>query len=369
MKTKQKLISIMLLVMIGLVMQSCKKETVDPDPDNKMPTKFAVDIPSSLSRDESAQKDILSDTLNGNVIYWHLSTFIYATEKSAEFVQQIIIAISTYNINHPMTFSYINQDDGRVKNVTVIENSSYEGTTWQFQLTITDALSETNADGGNALQVFWNTNPVKGIAVLKVYNADRVNWVNYPDVMYSVYYSEAGEGGYSNQMLVSLAELPLDNPLDNAYSMQSMKMFAGKNGDYIDVYGNSNHPNAKFFTTQTGFNWAFAASCNTPLNIAVAEVGIPLNTLNSSDRIVLLKDNSIKNVFTDQIYETWPAIDSIDVANYLYNTEPPGYFDSNGFMQGGVSPGSNYQPIEQRMNLLSPFNPVSISNLTIEFKP
>jgi hypothetical protein len=361
------IVSLILIMAFGS--QSCKKEEPDPPASNSVPTKFTVDIPSSLSRNEMAGKDTKADTLNGNIIYYHLSTFIYAAEKSAEFVQQIMVAISVYNINHPMSFSYMSAEDSRIKNVVVIENSQFQGTTWQFQLTITDAQSETNPDGGKALQIFWNTNPVKGIAVLKVYNADRVNWVNYPETMYSVYYSEAGEGGYSNQMIVSLAEIPLEDPLDNPYSMSTMKMFAGKDVDNVDVFGNSDHPNAKFFTTQTGFNWAFVASCNHPLNIAVAEVGLPESTLNTSDRTVLLEDNSIKNVFTDQIYETWPTIDSASVATYLYNTDPPGYFDQNGFIQGGTAPTGNYGTIQSRMNLLSPYNPFQITNLTIEFKP
>lgn len=369
MKTKQLLISIILMGMIGVFMLSCKKETIDEPDQSSVPTKFSVDIPSSLSRNATGNKDTDSDTLNGNEIYQHLCTFIYVGEKSAEFIQEIIVAISSNNINHAMTFSYFSQEDGRVKNVTVLENVSFDSNTWQLQLTITDALSESNPDGGKALQVFWNNNPIKGLAILNPYNANRTEWLDFPEVMYSVYYSEAGENGYSNQMLVSMADLPLENPLDNPYSMQSMKMFAGKSGTYVDVYGNSNHPNAKFFTTQTGFDWAFVASSNSPMNIAVAEVGLPLNTLNSSDRIVLLEDNSILNVFTDQIYETWPTIDSATVAGYLHNTQPPGYFDSNGFLQGGVSPGSNYNDLEQRMDQLSPFNPFQILNLVIEFKP
>ncbi len=369
MKTLFRLFILSLILMVTFGSQSCKKEDPDPPASNSVPTKFSVDIPSSLSRNEMGSKDMKSDTLNGNTIYYHLCTFIYAAERSAEFVQQIMVAISTYNINHPMSFSYLSSDDNRIKNVVVIENSSFQGINWQFQLTITDAQSESNPDGGKALQIFWNTDPVKGIAVLKVYNADRDTWVDFPDAMYSVYYSEAGEGGYSNQMIVSLAGLPLADPLENPYSMSTMKMFAGKDGDYVDVFGNSDHPNAKFFTTQTGFNWAFVASCNHPVNIAVAEVGLPESTLNTSDRTVILEDNSIKNVFTDQIYETWPTIDSASVANYLYNTDPPGYFNQNGFVQGGTAPNSCYTTIESRMNLLSPYNPFQITNLSIEFKP
>jgi hypothetical protein len=186
--------------------------------------------------------------------------------------------------------------------------------------------------------------------------------------MYRVDYSEAGNLNYTAHMFVYLINLPLANPLSDPYSMQTMKMFAGKTGNYIDVLGNSNHPNAKFFTTETGFNYAFVASSNESSNIAVAEVGLPSGTLNSGNRNVILKDNSIENVFTTQIYQTWPSIDSLTVSSYLYNTDAPCYFNSNGFIQGGVAPSSIYNDIESRMNLLSPYNPYDVSNLTITFK-
>lgn len=370
MKTQLKLSALFLSLTLAVIMPGCKKdEPLDEGNKKNIPTKFMVDIPSSLSRNESSKlKSITVDTLHGNHIYHHLSTFIYVGEKAAEVVQSIMIAISTHNINQAMSFSFVSNEDGRTKNAVVVTNSDYDGITWEFEMTITDALSQSNADGGKALQVFWNTNPVKGIAILKPYNIDRVEFANYPDPKYRVDYSEAGNLGYTAHMFVYLVDLPLANPLDDPYSMRTMKMFAGKSGNYIDVLGNSSHPNAKFFTTQTGFNYAFVASCNESSNIAVAEVGLPSSTLNSGDRVVLLKDNSIESVFTTQIYQTWPSIDSASVAAYLFNTEAPGYFNSNGFVQGGIAPSSSYGDIEARMNLLSPYNPYDVTSLTISFK-
>jgi len=370
MKAQIKLSVIALSLVVAFGVQSCKKD--DPIHDGvkkNIPTRFKVDIPSSLSRNESNKtKSIKSDTLHGNHIYHHVNTFIHIGEKAAEVVQNIMVAISTHNINQAMSFSYVSNDDGRTKNAVVVENSDYEGATWAFEMTISDALSQGNADGGKALQVFWNTNPVKGITILKPYNIDRTLHASYPDPMYRVDYSEAGELGYGAHMFVYLAQLPLSNPLSDPYSMESMKMFAGKSGNYIDVLGNSHHPNAKFITSQTGFNYAFVASCNESANIAVAEVSLPLSSLNSSDRFVILKDNSIKNVFTTQIYQTWPNIDSTTVAAYLYNTDAPGYFNSNGFIQGGTAPSLGYSDIEARMNMLSPYNPYSVATLTLYFK-
>ncbi len=52
----------------------------------------------------------------------------------------------------------------------------------------------------------------------------------------------------------------------------------------MDVYGNSSHPNAKFLTEKVGYNWAFAACGSDQEDIAVAEVGLPLSTLDAEGR-------------------------------------------------------------------------------------
>jgi len=60
---------------------------------------------------------------------------------------------------------------------------------------------------------------------------------------------------------------------------------------------------------------------------------------------------------------------SPDIVNaYLHNTEAPGFFSENGFVQGSTSPGQEYDELEVRLPDLSPYNPKEISNLFIEFK-
>ncbi|MCH8905282.1 MAG: hypothetical protein IIA45_15395, partial [Bacteroidetes bacterium] len=46
----------------------------------------------------------------------------------------------------------------------------------------------------------------------------------------------------------------------------------------------------------------------------------------------------------------------------------PGYFDKGGFVQGGVAPDASYSDIEARILNLTPYNPLEISVLKIEFK-
>jgi hypothetical protein len=350
---------------------SCEKnDDLRPSDGSILPEKFAVDIPSALSSDQDAGKKSASaiDTLNGNAVYSHLRTFIHIGESGAEIVGDIIRGIGIYSINRPMELSYEGDDDGRIKNLVVVESSFFDGINWEFQLTISDAESERNEDGGLALQIFWNRNPRKGIAILKPYNIDRNSDEYFADAIFRIDYSEAGDYGYDAHMIVAISGLPLAHPLENPYSMKALKMFVGKKGDVVDVYGNSDHPNAVFFTPTTGFNWAFVASGHDRLDIGVAEVGLPPSNLDEPSRDVLLGNYAIKEVFSAQIYKLWPFIDEESVNAYLYNTEAPGFFDEYGFVQGGTSPGSEYDELEMRLDVLSPYNPKEINSLDIEFK-
>lgn len=361
---------ILIIFSLTLIFQSCKKEKEEtPDEKSIIPTSFKVDIPRSISY-AGGNKSIAADTLRGNEIYENMRLFIAVGEGASDIVQLLMYAIAVYDINEPMSLSFQGDDDGRTKNLVVEENSDYDGTTWEFQLTITDADYEVNSDGGKGIQVFWNTSPVKGIAILKPSNIN-VNDNTLGSAMFRIDYSEAGEYGYSKHMFVSITDMPQD--LTNPYWMSSLKMFAGKNGDIIDVYGNSNHPNANFYSTATGFNWAFVASGNESTDIAVAEVGLPPSTIDASDRNTLLDTYSIKQVLTTEITayfisETGIAPDSASLSNYLGEADAPGYFNTNGFIQGGTAPNGNYTDLETNIQTLVPFNPSAVSNLTIQFK-
>ena len=368
MKTKNLFGFLFGIMIVGLII-SCENndEIVFPE-DSILPENFKVDIPSALSRQGTANGRIAVDTLDGNLIYVHLTNFIFTGEEAAEIVQDIIRGIVIYRINRPMALSFEGEEDGRTKNLVVLENSFFDGENWEFQLTITDAASEVNADGGKAIQIFWNRNPIKGIAVLKPYNIDRTHDAELEQAIFRIDYSEAGEHGYEAHMIVQAADLPLEEPLDNPYSMSALKMFVGKNGDIIDVYGNSDHPNAIFFSGQAGFNWAFVASGDDVQNIGAAEVGLPPSNLDEPSRTVILGDYAIKNVFTDEIYSVWPNIDPQVVEAYLYNTDAPGFFSQSGFVSGGTSPGPEYDNLVLRLPDLNPYNPKEIATLAISFK-
>ncbi len=368
MKTQISILaSIALAIMV--LFSSCEKNDLQSTDGSILPEKFSVDIPDAISMDFTSKKSASAiDTINGNEIYSHLRFFISIGENGAEIVESIIQGIGVHNINHPMSLTFQGDDDGRDKNILVVEDSYFQGTNWEFQLTITDVESESNEDGGMALQIFWNVSLRQGVAILKPYNIDRNTEAYFADAVFQIDYSEAGDKGYDAHMIVAVSGLPVANPLEDPYSMSGIKMFVGKKGDIVDVYGNSDHPNAIFFSAQTGFSWSFVAAGNDELDIAVSEVGLPPSNLDEPSRSVLLDDYSIKNVFSNQIYTLWPFIDQASVDAYLNNTEAPGYFDTHGFVQGGTSPGSEYDELEVRLPLMSPYNPKEISLLDIVFK-
>ncbi len=185
--------------------------------------------------------------------------------------------------------------------------------------------------------------------------------------MYRIDYSGAGDRGYDRYMIVSISGLPEVEPLLAPFAMDGMKMFVGKKGDRVDVFGNSSHPNAKFLSEKVGYNWAFVASGSVEQDIAVVELGLPLSSLDSDDRAVLLERNSIHNVLFNEVMTVWPNSSEALLEAWLANTEAPGYFDKGGFIQGGDAPSDRFLPLVDNIALLAPFNPMEIANLEIVF--
>ena len=363
-----KVIFAIALFFSAMIFQSCQKNELEPvtQDQNIMPERFKVDIPNSISG-ANMYKDSNADTLQGGDIYGHLRTFINIGENAADIVGDIILAIGYHHLSQPMSFTYTSDDDGRLKNVVIVENAEFEGSLWESKMTITDEGPSTMKTTDIAMQIFWNKSPIQGVALMNPYNIDRTTDPMYVETMYRIDYSEAGELGYEHHMMVTIDGLPLADPLEDQYSMSTLKMFVGQNGDVVSVFGNSEHPNATFFNGDTGFDWAFTAAGQNSTDIGVAEVGLPDDDLNSSDRYTLLVENSIKNVFTNQIYSVWPWIDSTTVQSYLYNTDAPGFFDHDGFVQGGTAPNASYFPLMNVIAGLTPYNPAEIKVLEIVF--
>jgi hypothetical protein len=351
------------------LLTSCEKDPFGPDnkPESIIPDRFMVAIPQSISS-SSTLKSLQIDTLSGNTIYQHLRTFISVGEYGADMAQNIMLSIATLNLNRPLELTFNSDEDGRPKHLKIVENVMFENANWQYRLTITDAGS-ANEPGQTAhgLQVFWSWNPLIGIAIVNPFNINRNIEEQFANTRFRIDYSEAGNLGYEAHMLVSITGLPLPNPLQNPFGLDKMKMFAGRNGNMVTVYGNSQHPNARFFSNETGFNWAFVAAAFDNQDIAIAEVGLPPMGLDASDRETLLETYSIYNVLRDQVLNVWPTIDPAVLNAYLHNTMAPGYFDHTGFIQAATAPSEAYLPLKEQIQQLTPYNPQNISNLTVVF--
>jgi len=364
--------SFLVLLAGVLMLTGCENTFFGSDMDDEnsiLPEELTVEIPAALMEDASSLKGApVVDTLKGKQIYGHLRFFIHTGHHAAHLVRHTIYAIKRYNIDQVKTVTYESEDDGRIKNLVVVEAPEFEGRIWDYGLTITDAESEGEEDGGIGMQVFWmHRNPKEGISLIKPYNLDRTLEREMAKAMFRVDYSGAGELGYDRHMIVSIADMPAIDPLLAPFAMDGMKMFVGKQGDQVDVYGNSSHPNAKFLTEKVGYNWAFVASASVEDDVAVVELGLPLSTVDSDDREVLLVENSIYNVLYNEVKTVWPHASDEILEAWLANTEAPGFFDRNGFIQAGEAPGDEFLPLVRRMSELCPYNPKRIANLEINF--
>ncbi len=385
---KQNYLIAALFVTITFLFQSCfpkDEDTTEVSPDI-IPSVFKVDIPESISSSEFKSAGFKmeyegNDTiLAGDTIYQHLRNFIHIGEEAGELVQTIMKFLKQYNINKPMSLTYDdNNDNNRTKRMDVVEGGSYDGKSYRYVMTITDLAHADNSeeDGGKGLKIFWSNNPVRGVAIVKPYNMDVGDNAEYPNTKFLVAYSEQSTSQYDKTMEVKVSGYPAPE----RYGLNTLWMFVGKKGDYVDIYGNSNHPNANFHdladVDSMAYNWAFTASSIVSANIGVAEVGLPPSALTSQNRDGLLKTYSVKNTYerilrevyfgdlSDEDYNTQvkPYADT-----YLQNTDPPGYFSNLGFVKAGESPGNQYNVLEERINGLIPFSPDDVASLEIDFQ-
>ena len=385
MKTRN-LFFAMSVAVAALFFNSCEMDRLKPESEfGILPERFKVDIPNSLSNSnlKSTFKSTNADTVSGNAVYCHLNTFIAVGEAAADIVMATIWAIHFYNIEDVLYLSYTSNEDNRVKNLEVEKNVEFRDRNWEYQLTITDAEDEGNEDGGIGMQVFWSKNPIEGLAIYKPYNLNRKQNQHAEKAMASIEYSERGTGDYETYMIVEIAGLPLPKGILEPFGMETLKMFVGRKGEIVNVFGNSNHPNFQLNPNDNeaiGFNWAFVASGNDKEDIAVAEVGLPASSADINSREEILADNSIKNVITRELtdfvvsqYAKFgltlnPEEVNALIAPYLKNADAPGYFNANGFVQGGIAPNNKYPELESNIASLVPYNPYSISNLILSFR-
>ncbi|MEP2023459.1 MAG: hypothetical protein ABJH98_09435 [Reichenbachiella sp.] len=337
---------------------SDEKDQLDQAQSTDLPEKFTVDIPSTLSNPSGLNAGRISktsDELSATEIYGALREFIYVGENAAMALEEIIKVAAVVKVSGLDEFTIDSEDDGTSKTFTFNQNVTYSSIAYANEMLVTDE------DGDTALQVVWNTNPVSGKAILNPYYLDRTEGEELIDTFYQLEYDESSDGN-TQEMTVTIVGIPLEEGLDN------MKMTVIKTGDVVEVFGNSNHPNAKIISDDLiqDRNYAFIARANETNDIAVAEVALPPSSVETND---VMDDYSLFTVIDAEIkYVGLTNQDQIDA--YLANAVPPAYFDkSTGFLGAGENVPSNDGFTSDFIDLsdLSPYVPNDIANLSIEF--
>lgn len=343
----------------SLFLIGCSKDSgTNPEDQSILPPSFNIDIPDAISYEAPLAK-ISCDTVEGGLVYSNIGLFIHAGEEAADIIQDIISAIKKNNINQPMEITYTSKDDSRTKTLVVKQNVEAAGETWDFEMTIKDESTEL------AFQLYWDVNPVKGIAVLypKYYNKANADFTS--GLMYKVEYSES-DSHYDKTMTVSISGFPASG----IFGINNMKMFVGKKGSVFDIYGNSNHPYMQLFdkTFEGGRNYAFRARADQTLNIGLAELALPPSIVQTNEN--LFTDYSVFKVFKEEVTKAVPGINPSLLDLYLANTKGPAYFvKDQGFVSAGVPPANIAGFTESFINIssLTPYVPYDIKTLKVEF--
>lgn len=352
---------------------SCQRKQL-PEQQGILPEDITIDIPQSINYEQETLKTATTDKiLNGNRIYGYLRTFIHIGHKSTYLLKNTIYKIRKYHLTARSSFSFTGQDN-RTKYLKVSRNIFFENKTWQYCLTIKD-LQDTSqlSDSSLAFVIYWNTKPKQGVCIIKPYNLDRIKYSYLKNAIFRFDFSENNNNTsqYDKTMTIWLNDLPLDST--KKFSIQNLKMFIGQKQNIIDIYGNSSHPLAWLLVPRntTGINWSFIASADQNLNIAVAQVGLPPDSIDTDSKSIILGTYSLYNVLKHEFnlwhllhFGTLPSQDSLDA--FLANAKAPAFFNSNGFFHAATLPNKDYAPLVERLNDLSPFNPKQISTMKLK---
>ena len=129
---------------------------------------------------------------------------------------------------------------------------------------------------------------------------------------------------------------------------------------YFNIVHNPDIPfristeNANIEVIGTSFN-VTAYKLQENIEVVVSDGVVALSSKDNPDNKIIL-EKGVRGILD-------PSVNA-----YFYNTEAPGFFSKQGFVQGGTSPGTGYDHLEGRLPNLSPYNPKEITNLFIDFK-
>lgn len=348
---------------------SCSEDEVSSE--IKIPENFTVAIPSAISNGStnglSARTSGDGDgTIEGDEIYSALPYFIRLGESSAEIIEFTLLIAVVLEEANIRSYTFEDEEDGREKRIDLEENVIRGGVNYEFEMTMVDIES-----GEEALQLLWNTaNGIEGVGILRPYNINRLENINHPDAYYQIEYSE-NDPNYEATMLVSLAGVNLDEDgngtidEDEKGNIDNLKMFVGKNGDIVEVMGNSNHPELTIIDPDFtgGRNYAFVGRGNETENIGVVELALPPSSVSTDD---VLDDYSVRLVLEEEI-DAVIELDQTTVDAILEEAGSPAYFNASGFISAGADRPDGFTTEFSNLEGMKPFVPSQIRDLEIGF--
>lgn len=353
--SKLILLTLVLLLFIGIT--SCSEEEI-AEKRVEIPERFSVDIPSSISKFSGGLNGRVAEDgdgiIQGEDIYAALPHFIRLGEASAEIIEYTLLIGAVLETANLGTFTTEETDDERSKRVEIVKNVTRGGADYEFEMTMTDV-----ADGELGLQLLWNTDPVSGVGILRPYYIDRIENKDL-DAYVRINYSE-DDPIYDATMTVSLSGIEKVNEGD----LDNLKMFVGRSGDIVDVFGNSNHPGITIIDPQFtgGRNYAFVGRGDESNNLGVVKLALPPSNVDNAD---VLNTYSVYNVLDQEIKEV-SNLDQTIIDAVLAEAGTPAYFDAAGFISadGTVPDGFTEEFVD--LDGMSPFVPVQVRDLEIAF--
>ena len=353
-----------LLALLTLSIFIACSEDEDPSASVSVPQQFSVDIPPSLSSAAatgiSGREGDSDEVIEGEDIYEALRYYIHLGEQSAEILEITLIIASAFEQGNVVAISFVSDDDQREKRIDLVENVTRGGNDYQYEMTMVDTENEDLA-----LQLLWNTEPVEGIAILNPYNLDRSDEEATQDAFYRIDYTE-DHPDYEQAMTVSIsgAEVEENGDIDN------LKMFAGRNGDIVEVMGNSNHPNINIIDPDFigGRNYAFVARGDEVSDVAVVNLWLPPSDVSTND-FDAGDEYSVFSVLEAEINAVTDGFfTEEEIASILSEANSPAYFNSSGFITSGVdNKPASFSDTFVDLTGMTPFVPNDIQNLAVDF--
>ncbi len=363
-----KTFKILIVLFASAFLFSCDNESDEPQASLEIPEKFTVDIPSTLS--SSADGSLSGKSggplngrvagdgdgyIEGNEIYESLRYFIRIGEGSAEIIEftlQVATALEVQNVN---SLSFTSDEDGRDKRLEIIRDVNRGGVDYEYEMTMFD-----EEDNAQALQLLWNTSPIEGVGILNFYHINR-NESDNPNAFIRIDYTE-DDVDYEAAMTVSISGLLTPNNGD----VNNMKMKVGKNGDVVEIMGNSNHPDVAIIDENNPLsrNYAFTGRGDEVSDLGVVNLALPPSTVTTSD---VLSDYSVFAVLEAEI-QAAGVTDQEIIDEILQEAHSPAYFNAAGFITSGAdNKPASFSDEFVDISDLNPFVPADVANLSVGF--